>query len=320
MWELLQAGARVYVCGDGSRMAPGVRAAFRDAARRPAPAPRPGIRGLAARTDRLRALHRGRLRGGLTPPGAPAVPRRATGTGSPGPPGPRWRVRPPEPHRRRPQAKAHGPTWGTHGMTKALIIGGGIAGAVTAMALQKAGIEAEIFEAYPTGADDVGAFLVVFANGLEALRVIDAHGPVVDHSFPAQRVELIGDRGTRTRGAAPRRASRRARNSARAPCAAPPSTRCCTPRRRAAASPCEHGKRLVGAETVHASEGKRVVASFADGSRRRGRPADRRGRPALRHPHPHRPGRAAPPLHRPEHRLRLHRRRHEPAAPPTPTP
>ncbi|MEU5299791.1 cytochrome P450 [Streptomyces noursei] len=29
VWELLRAGARVYVCGDGSRMAPGVRAAFR---------------------------------------------------------------------------------------------------------------------------------------------------------------------------------------------------------------------------------------------------------------------------------------------------
>ncbi|MEU6777381.1 cytochrome P450 [Streptomyces sp. NPDC046759] len=29
VWELLQSGARVYVCGDGSRMAPGVREAFR---------------------------------------------------------------------------------------------------------------------------------------------------------------------------------------------------------------------------------------------------------------------------------------------------
>jgi cytochrome P450/NADPH-cytochrome P450 reductase len=29
VWELLDAGARVYVCGDGSRMAPGVREAFR---------------------------------------------------------------------------------------------------------------------------------------------------------------------------------------------------------------------------------------------------------------------------------------------------
>ena len=32
-------------------------------------------------------------------------------------------------------------------MTKALIIGGGIAGPVAAMALQKAGIEATVFEA-----------------------------------------------------------------------------------------------------------------------------------------------------------------------------
>ncbi|WP_344493712.1 cytochrome P450 [Streptomyces enissocaesilis] len=30
VWELLRAGARIHVCGDGSRMAPGVRAAFRD--------------------------------------------------------------------------------------------------------------------------------------------------------------------------------------------------------------------------------------------------------------------------------------------------
>lgn len=29
VWELLRVGARVYVCGDGSRMAPGVREAFR---------------------------------------------------------------------------------------------------------------------------------------------------------------------------------------------------------------------------------------------------------------------------------------------------
>jgi cytochrome P450/NADPH-cytochrome P450 reductase len=29
VWGLLAAGARVYVCGDGSRMGPGVREAFR---------------------------------------------------------------------------------------------------------------------------------------------------------------------------------------------------------------------------------------------------------------------------------------------------
>ncbi|WP_405358868.1 cytochrome P450 [Kitasatospora sp. NBC_00085] len=37
VWELLAAGAEVYVCGDGARMAPGVRAAFRELYRRRTP-------------------------------------------------------------------------------------------------------------------------------------------------------------------------------------------------------------------------------------------------------------------------------------------
>ncbi|HYZ46825.1 MAG TPA: FAD-dependent monooxygenase [Actinomycetota bacterium] len=42
---------------------------------------------------------------------------------------------------------------------KALIIGGGIAGSVTAMALQRAGIGSVIYEAYDTSAGlDAGAF------------------------------------------------------------------------------------------------------------------------------------------------------------------
>lgn len=41
-------------------------------------------------------------------------------------------------------------------MTKALIIGAGVAGPIAAMALQGAGVDAEIFEAHPRAADDVG--------------------------------------------------------------------------------------------------------------------------------------------------------------------
>src|SRR5829696_8912149 len=41
---------------------------------------------------------------------------------------------------------------------QAIIIGGGIAGPVTAMALQRAGIPATVYEAYDRASDGVGAF------------------------------------------------------------------------------------------------------------------------------------------------------------------
>jgi 2-polyprenyl-6-methoxyphenol hydroxylase-like FAD-dependent oxidoreductase len=56
----------------------------------------------------------------------------------------------------------------------ALVIGGGIAGPVAAMALQRAGIEATVYEAYQTTADGVGAALSIAPNGLAALAVIGA--------------------------------------------------------------------------------------------------------------------------------------------------
>lgn len=54
----------------------------------------------------------------------------------------------------------------------ALIIGGGIAGPVTAMALQKAGIKATVFEAYPHSPQGVGGGMTIAPNGLDALDVI----------------------------------------------------------------------------------------------------------------------------------------------------
>ena len=54
----------------------------------------------------------------------------------------------------------------------ALVIGGGIAGPVAAMALQKAGIDAVVYEAYPSRAGDVGGGLTLAPNGLDALDVI----------------------------------------------------------------------------------------------------------------------------------------------------
>lgn len=53
-----------------------------------------------------------------------------------------------------------------------MIIGGGIAGPVAAMALARVGIDAVIYEAYDRGADGVGAFLTVAQNGLAALSIL----------------------------------------------------------------------------------------------------------------------------------------------------
>lgn len=54
---------------------------------------------------------------------------------------------------------------------KALIIGGGIAGPVTALALRRAGIDSTVFEAYDTTADGVGGMMTVSPNGLAALGI-----------------------------------------------------------------------------------------------------------------------------------------------------
>jgi FAD-dependent urate hydroxylase len=78
---------------------------------------------------------------------------------------------------------------------KALIVGGGVAGPVAAMALQRAGIDPVVYEAYTGGADDAGAFLTFASNGLDALRAIDAHNLVVDKGFPTPRMEIQSGTG-----------------------------------------------------------------------------------------------------------------------------
>jgi len=54
----------------------------------------------------------------------------------------------------------------------AIIIGGGIAGPIAAVALRRAGIDATVYEAYPGTADGVGAMLSLAPNGINALRAI----------------------------------------------------------------------------------------------------------------------------------------------------
>jgi FAD-dependent urate hydroxylase len=78
---------------------------------------------------------------------------------------------------------------------KALIGGGGVAGPVTAMALQQAEIDSVVYEAYASGADGAGAFLTFASNGLDALRTIDAHPLVLSEGFPTPLMEIQSGNG-----------------------------------------------------------------------------------------------------------------------------
>ena len=82
----------------------------------------------------------------------------------------------------------------THTRT-ALVIGGGIAGPVAAMALQQAGIEATVYEAHPRSAEGIGVFLTLASNGIDALRTIDADRPVLAAGFPTPGIMLRSTTG-----------------------------------------------------------------------------------------------------------------------------
>ncbi|MEU1309423.1 FAD-dependent monooxygenase [Streptomyces cinnamoneus] len=157
-------------------------------------------------------------------------------------------------------------------MTHALIIGGGIAGPVTAMALQRAGIGSTVYEAYPSGADHAGAFLVLFANGLEALAVIGADRPVREHSFPSGTVEFLSDTGS-TLGTRPIAGSGDGPRPRTLPRAA--LYRALRDEATRRGIRVEYGKRLVSTSSSTStvtSTGRRpaVTAVFADGTRAEG--------------------------------------------------
>lgn len=147
----------------------------------------------------------------------------------------------------------------THTRT-ALVIGGGIAGPATAMALHKAGIDAVVYEAHPTVAQGIGAFLTLASNGVDALRVLGADTPALAAGFPTPWITLRNGAGKRLGGS-------------RTGTSRPDGTTSQTIKRadlyqvlheeaRQRGVRVEYGKRLVGAEET----GEGVRAVFADGS------------------------------------------------------
>jgi FAD-dependent urate hydroxylase len=77
----------------------------------------------------------------------------------------------------------------------ALVVGGGIAGPVAAMALQRAGIQATVYEAHPRSAEGIGIFLTLASNGIDALRTIDADPRALAAGFPTPGIVLRSTTG-----------------------------------------------------------------------------------------------------------------------------
>ncbi|WP_432094251.1 FAD-dependent oxidoreductase [Streptomyces sp. bgisy100] len=83
-------------------------------------------------------------------------------------------------------------------MTRILVIGGGIAGTATALALHKAGFDVAVHEAHRDTAEDIGAFLTLASNGMRALAQLDASHVVTALGFPLRSMRLLDDRGGET--------------------------------------------------------------------------------------------------------------------------
>ncbi|GIG86710.1 FAD-dependent oxidoreductase [Plantactinospora endophytica] len=85
----------------------------------------------------------------------------------------------------------------TQSTRTALVIGGGIAGPVAAMALHRAGIEAVVYEAHRDTADGIGGGLSIAPNGLNALAVLDADAVVGEVGVPMAGMVIQNATGRR---------------------------------------------------------------------------------------------------------------------------
>ncbi|MER7892301.1 NAD(P)/FAD-dependent oxidoreductase [Micromonospora sp. NPDC094482] len=137
----------------------------------------------------------------------------------------------------------------------AIVIGGGIAGPVTALALHRAGITATVHEAYPSSADGLGGTIALAPNGVAALRAVGAESAVTELATPIHRTAMgVGRKHLELPGLVgvpPLRVVHRA-----------DLHRALHDRAVAEGVPIAYGKRLVDARETAAG----VIARFADGS------------------------------------------------------
>jgi salicylate hydroxylase len=80
---------------------------------------------------------------------------------------------------------------------EAVVIGGGVAGPVAAVALRRIGWDVTVYEAYPDPAGDVGSFVSLGDNGLRALEAIGCRAAVAARGTELPLLRLYSGRGKR---------------------------------------------------------------------------------------------------------------------------
>jgi 2-polyprenyl-6-methoxyphenol hydroxylase-like FAD-dependent oxidoreductase len=80
-------------------------------------------------------------------------------------------------------------------MTRVMIIGAGIGGSATALALHKAGFDVAVYEAHPESGEDIGAFLTLASNGMRALGQIGAASAVAEVGFALTSIKMLAEDG-----------------------------------------------------------------------------------------------------------------------------
>ena len=78
---------------------------------------------------------------------------------------------------------------------RVLVVGGGIGGLATAVALRQQGIEVQVYEAYEDPTRDAGTFLTVATNGLRALEHLDCLEPARAAGFPTPTTRMWSSSG-----------------------------------------------------------------------------------------------------------------------------
>jgi salicylate hydroxylase len=78
---------------------------------------------------------------------------------------------------------------------RAVVMGGGVAGSASAIALARIGAEVTVYEAYEDPAGPVGSYVSLAVNGLRALDALGCLEPVQHAGFPVARQLMWSGRG-----------------------------------------------------------------------------------------------------------------------------